>query len=266
MNQKINEDEMTIEVAAEKFEKLLDVRAEIIDVLSSEGRKIAAEGLQAESFLIDNAPEKLVEVYKSHKEKLDDMVGRQCDEQEVQTKKRGILKSVKEAFAFAAGALSIVGVLFTVVALVGSAIRADNLHDADKVYRGWLDSDDGKVLVEQLSDDYLAKYKTGEISYEKYIDNMNNVGTRENLEKYVSLPSAEPFLESASEAEDAAKVGRVCAIAALSVSVAGLITKLGIGVAEDKKCKKIRKIKENIENIVKQRDEDERRMEFYDHS
>lgn len=176
------------------------------------------EGIEAEEFLEKVAPDTLAEIYKNQQKKLDELIKQSEAEIKQQANKCGIVKKIKDSFALAGGIFAIIGALFTFVVFGGSIAETANNQDADKIYQGWLDSEDAIVLVEKLSNDYLEQYKTGEITYEQYREKMNGIGNTEALRQYVKLPAAEKYFSAANEARTAAKVGGVGALSAVALS------------------------------------------------
>ena len=233
-----NDNTMTVETAVEKLEKWLDLQAETNTVMADEMiRKITEEGKNSQAFLLKNDLDKLIEVYKNHHDKLSNLIVEAEELKEKQTKKIGKIKSIKAVFSLAASVISLIALIFSFVAVGGSIAQGSNLGEADKVYHGWLDSSDAKVVVEQLGDEYFSQYKTGEISYDDYIDKMNSISKRENLEKFVSLPSAQPYIDAAEKAEKTAQVGRIGALSGATISLSAMLARLGVVINQTKKQK-----------------------------
>ena len=135
--------------------------------------------MKAKEFLEKVAPDTLAEIYKNQQKKLDELIKQSEAEIKQQANKCGIVKKIKDSFALAGGIFAIMGALFTFVVFGGSIAEMKNNQDADKIYQGWLDSEDAIVLVEQLSNEYLEQYKVGEITYEQYREKMNGIGNTE---------------------------------------------------------------------------------------
>lgn len=243
--------EEKIKEATLKIDKKFEV-----ETLNLEGKSlpdemdiVINEGIEAEEFLEKVAPDTLAEIYKNQREKLDLLIRQSGDDFKKQNEKIGIIKKVKESFALAGGIFAIIGALFTFVVFGGKIAEGMNKQDADKIYQGWLDSKDAIVLVEQLSNEYLEQYKTGEITYEQYREKMNGIGNTEALHQNVKLPAAEKYLSAAKDCQNVAKVGGVGALSAAALSVTAEAAR-GVAYMVEKGKKKKRNMAEKYNDSL----------------
>ena len=108
-------------------------------------------------------------------------------EQVQEQAQKAILKKKENNFL----GMAAIGVITTIVFAVLSVLGVEICGNKENTMGNMIENlPEGKIVISQQMDDYLAQYKKGEISYNEYQDKVSKFGGEELKEK-ITLPEIE---------------------------------------------------------------------------